>query len=75
MKAKKALHDLADEFRYSDPVSSEALKDIESELENQVGELQNVVIAEDIEKIITLANKINITLTERNRLCKLGKKK
>jgi signal transduction histidine kinase len=75
MKAKKALHDLADEFRYSDPVSSEALKDIESELENQVGELQSAVTEGNVEYIILFSKKIKTTLTERNRLCKLGKGK
>jgi hypothetical protein len=73
--AKKALQDLADEFRYSDPVSNESLKDIESELENQVGELQLAVTEENAENIIALCKKIKITLTERNRLCKLGKRK
>jgi hypothetical protein len=73
--AKKVLQDVADEFRYSDPVSSESLKDIENELENQVGELQLAVTEENAENIITLCKKIKITLTERNRLCKLGKRK
>jgi hypothetical protein len=73
--AKKALQDLADEFRYSDPVSSESLKDIESELENQVGELQLAVTEGKAENILSLCKKIKITLTERNRLCKLGKRK
>jgi hypothetical protein len=73
--AKKSLQNLADEFRYSDPVSSESLKDIESELENQVGELQLSVTEENEKNIIALCKKIKITLTERNRLCKLGKRK
>jgi hypothetical protein len=73
--AKRALQDLADEFRYSDPVSSELLKDIESELENQVGELQLLVTEGKTENIISLCKKIKIILTDRNRLCKLGKRK
>ncbi len=73
--AKKVLRELSDEFRYSDPVSSEALKEVESTLEAQVGELQGLVMDGKTDDIMVLSKKIKVTLTERNRLCKLNKVK
>lgn len=67
------LKNLADEFRYSDPVSSDSIKDIEQELSALVGELQKAVIDADVEAIKVLCQKIKVTLIERNRLCKLNK--
>ena len=72
-EAKKNLQKLADEFRYSDPVSSGSLKAIESELETRMAALQMAVSEGDTEKINSLCREISITLTERNRLCKLNK--
>ena len=71
--AKKALGQLADEFRYSDPVSSEALKPVENDLQVLVSELQNEVGSGNITQITSLCGKISTVLTERNRLCKLNK--
>ena len=73
-EAKKVLSELADEFRYSDPVSSDALKTIESELEEAVSELQEEVSNGNSDQIISAANKASGLLVERNRLCKLNKK-
>ena len=70
----KRLQDLADDFKYSDPVSSEAIKGIESELEQAVGELQNVVLTGEKEIIYNFVDKVSSLLHERNRLCKLNKK-
>lgn len=67
------LHNLAEEFKYSDPVSSDAIKDIEQELSALVGELQKAVVDADVEVIKALCQRIKSTLTERNRLCKLNK--
>ena len=73
--AKKLLQELADQFRYSDPVSSEVLNDIESELEGLVGELQTVVSEVRYTDIAPLCKRVGNTLVERNRLCKLNKGK
>ncbi len=72
-EAKKALRKLADEFRYSDPVSSEALKPVENDLQVFVSDLQNAVSSGDSAAITALCGKISTVLTERNRLCKLNK--
>lgn len=74
-EAKNILQDLADEFRYSDPVSGETLRDIETELEILVGQLQTAVSKADTKDIVSAANKVRNVLTERNRLCKLNKGK
>lgn len=70
---KKALEELSDEFRYSDPISSAELEEVESQLEKEVAELQIAVSEIKTENIIPLCKKINNTLSERNRLCKLSK--
>jgi len=69
----KALKDLAEEFRYSDPVSADALAEIELELSNHVDLLSQAVLDGDEESVHALIQKTEITLAERNRLCKLSK--
>lgn len=70
-----ALENLADEFRYSDPVSGEALKDIENDLMALMSELQKAVIDNDATGVMGLCKKTSAVLTERNKLCKLNKNK
>lgn len=72
-EAKKALSKLADSFKYSDPVSSPALADIEADLTSYVDELQSAVTDKDFGCVSTLCTKIESTLAERNSLCKLNK--
>ena len=64
---------LAEELRYSDPVSSEALAEIEAELTAYADELQAAVVDGDNASARELCRKISVTLLERNRLCKLNK--
>lgn len=63
----------AEEIRYSDPVSSNALTEIERELSAAVDELQSAIVDGDTENIPILARKASASLAERNRLCKLNK--
>ena len=74
-EAKAKLEKLADEFRYSDPVSNGTLRPVEAELETAVSELQAEVSGGDQNRIIRAVNKTSGLLAERNRLCKLNKKK
>lgn len=74
-EAKKVLEELSDEFRYSDPVSSDVIKNIEQELTELVYELQKTVIDADYRAIPEMCRKITGVLTERNRLCRLNKKR
>ena len=69
----KLVKKLAEEFRYSDPVSSDVLTDVENELAVVVEELQTAIVDGDNEVIVRLCRKASAVLTERNRLCKLNK--
>lgn len=64
---------LAEEFRYSDPVSSEAIADAEADLAAAVDELQAAVVDGDSVAATQLSRKASALLTERNRQCKLNK--
>lgn len=70
---KKTLQDLADEFKYSDPVSSEDTLDIENNLKSVVGEIQKAIIDGEFEAAGNLVVRAKSELAERNRVCKLGK--
>lgn len=65
---------LAEELRYSDPVSNSALVDVETDLCSTIDELQQAVVDGDDMAIKQLCHKGTATLNERNRLCKLYKK-
>lgn len=64
---------LADEFRYSDPVSSGAIADAEADLAAAVDQLQAAYVDGDSEAVAKLCRKASALLAERNRLCKLNK--
>lgn len=71
---KKELEKLAESFRFSDPVSSDATEEIESaimeKLENLKISITSSSADENIEKITELKN----LLDERNRICKMNKR-
>lgn len=71
--AAAALKKLSEELRYSDPVSSAALAEIERDLSAAAEELQAAVIDADSAAIKQLCRKTSALLAERNRLCKLNK--
>ena len=68
-----AIKALAEEFRYSDPVSSEEIADIEADLIAAVDQLQAAFVDGDNEAMAQLCRKTNALLAERNRMCKLNK--
>lgn len=70
---KKELQSLADEFKYSDPVSSEDTKEMETELKFLVNEIQRAIVDGDIQSAKSFAVRVKSGLAERNRICKLGK--
>ena len=72
--AKAALEKLAEEFRYSDPVSASPLTDLETDMAATMEELSVAVTDGDNAAVLALCKKISATLAERNRLCKLNKK-
>lgn len=72
-KVRAALEKFSEELRFSDPVSSEALKDIEADLTACVDELQQAVADGDSRAALMLAQKAGSVLAERNRLCRRNK--
>ena len=72
-ETKKALNKLAESFRFSDPVSSDALSNIEASLNALVDELQSAVMEKDYASAQTLCARIEATLADRNRLSRLNK--
>lgn len=72
-ETKKELDSFADALRFSDPVSSEALADIEENLTGLVEELGNAVMDKDYAAARSLCAKASSLLADRNRLCRLNK--
>lgn len=73
VEAAAAVKAFAEEVRFSDPVSSEAIADAEADLAALVDELQAAVVDDNAEEIKVLCRKATAALVERNRLCKLNK--
>lgn len=69
----KKLEELSDDLRYSDPVSSESLEVIETELSGLINELERAVVDEDFGSADKLCKQAKSVLAERNHLCKLNK--
>ncbi len=72
-EVKEPLRELAEAFRYSDPVSCEALKKIEDILVDDLAHLQDAVALLEKEKALELCRKTKRDLEERNQLCRLHK--
>lgn len=68
-----AVKALAEEFRYSDPVSSDAISEAEADLAATIDELQSAYVDGDTDAVLQLCRKATALLAERNRLCKLNK--
>lgn len=71
--AFKALEDMAEKFRYSDPVSCNATAHLENELKMYLEEIQISINETEYQCVMDFCKKIEIILEERNRLCKLNK--
>ena len=70
---KAELDALAEKFRFSDPVSSDATSEAEAGLSAMMDELQAALVDCDGTSVSLLNAKIGAALNERNRLCKLNK--
>ena len=67
---KKALKDLADTIRYSDPMSSPQLATIENKIENKIAMLSESI---DSVAIKAICDEIQNLFAERNRKCRILK--
>ncbi len=70
---KADLKKLAEDFRFSDPVSSDQTKDMERELDVMLKDLQKSLIDGDFSGVKAYCAKISNSLSERNRVCALSK--
>lgn len=70
---KPMLQKIADEFRYSDPVSSEKTWEIEEDMKSQLGDIQQALVEEDSNGAKSLCRKLMGNLKERNRVCSVNK--
>lgn len=67
------IQDLVNEFKYSDPVSSDLTSTYESSLKSILGEIRNSLLEGNNDLTKELCAKVKNELIERNRVCKLGK--
>lgn len=67
------VQQFCENVRYSDPVSSEALAEIEGALSAVADDLQAAIVEGNNGRTCQLAQKADNLLCERNRLCKLNK--
>lgn len=74
LECRSAVSKLSDELRYSDPVSSPALVQIETSLGCAIDDLQQAVLARDDDAIMARCEQARNLLLERNRQCKLSKR-
>lgn len=71
--AKKAVNAFAEELRFSDPMSSDAIAEAEAELSACIDKLHQAILDGSEADILTMCRKAGAALSERNRLCKLNK--
>lgn len=60
-------------IRYSDPMSSEALATVESQIRVKFAELSDVVKADNEEMVFNISSELLTLISHRNKMCKAGK--
>ena len=70
---KSIVKKIADELRFSDPVTSEITQELEKEMFNQMKEIQQAIVEKDADAIKALSIRIVDNLAERNRICSISK--
>ncbi len=71
---RRDLEKLADDFKYSDPVSSPETVEIEKKITAEIADLAKVVEADKREKAKEHIRTVRGLLSERNRICKAYKR-
>lgn len=72
-QGKQALEQLAENLRFSDPVSAPLLQEAEAALTACIQELEQALTEGDLESVPALCEAAEAALTQRNRLCKTYK--
>ena len=70
---RPALQKLADEFRYSDPVSSEQTQGLEEDMRSRLGDIEQALMDGDADGVKRLCARLTAALAERNRVCSVNK--
>ena len=70
---KIELEKLAESFRFSDPVSSDATEDIENTIMEKLENLKISISSSDSDENIAKITELKNLLAERNRICKVSK--
>ena len=70
---KAECRKVAEAFKYSDPMSNEALASAESAITIKFATLQSAVQANDKDRAITAAQELVVLIGDRNKKCKLLK--
>ena len=70
---KKELEKLAESFRFSDPVSSDATEEIENTIMEKLENLKISISSSDSDENIAKITELKNLLAERNRICKVSK--
>ncbi|MCR5201796.1 MAG: hypothetical protein K6D02_01695 [Lachnospiraceae bacterium] len=70
---KNKLEKLAEKVKYSDPVSSDELEEIEAELQSETDALRSLVKSGEVAEASEKADFVTNLLEDRNRRCKAGK--
>ena len=70
---KEAFLKLAEQVRYSDPMSNENLFELERQIKLQVSNADSCITLNDIDGALQCGNRAALLLTERNKKCKVLK--
>lgn len=70
---KNACKKVFEAVRYSDPMSANALTDVESRIRTEFDALTDAVIADNVEATTASANELLTLIKERNSRCKMEK--
>jgi hypothetical protein len=70
---KNKFSKLVEDVRYSDPMSNEKTKGIEYQISKYVVELEELLVDDQINVILTKIDNLSSLIKQRNDLCKLNK--
>lgn len=72
-EVKAEIKKVYEAFRFSDPMSSDALSDVEGRIQNQFNLLQEVAITEDTDRVSQVSKDLLSLIDYRNKKCKISK--
>ena len=65
---KKSIMEFAENIRYSDPMSTKVVENLDKKLNLLIDELKSATLLKDLDKIQLLLREGNLTLLERNKM-------